>query len=315
MAPQEKVVTLKSCLADSRRIVYENVVEICKADGSYDARPEHVYEEIKRRLMEFCETPMERQIRVREEWRNLRQDRNMNSLQFEAKFVKLTTELVKIGLGLSNLEKFLGYVEKCGSAASEYIRLDHRPRPDGNGGLVSRLAESWEEAHQVLVEYEGVKAGSRKLKEPGALSAAASQGAQDTKGKGKGKGACHLMRDEGTCRFGEDCRFSHDPEAVAKARAAQERDEGEETQSEDEYPADREPPEASKTSRRDRKKSILCEYLKYPGQGECPLGKGKCPYSHNVRRLKPKGKGKGKGKSAAVDRDRDPDEDWNAPIG
>lgn len=29
-------------------------------------------------------------------------------------------------------------------------------------------------------------------------------------GKGSGRGVCYDYRDRGSCRFGDDCRFSHD---------------------------------------------------------------------------------------------------------
>ena len=109
---------------------------------------------------------------------------------------------------------------KVGPPVSETIRLDRRPRSDGSGGLTTRLPETWEEAHEVLCELEGVKAGSR------AFTAARSAGqhivqggGQDPKGKGKGKGkdkgkgdghgekktVCFEWRDKGTCRFGGTC--------------------------------------------------------------------------------------------------------------
>jgi len=300
-------------LQGSRKIVYQNVVEKCIADGMFETQPERAYAVIKARLLEFSETPMERQIRVRADWRNLGKQ-NLTAKQFEAEFVKAVNEMEKVGMALTRLDKFLGYIEKVGPKMSEVIRLDRRPRSDGT----IRLVETWEEAHEVLVEHEGVKnagrvicehSGGRSLieKSPSKESGAARSG------KGKGKGACHQMRDHGTCQFGENCRFSHDPETIAEAKRAVEEDDGEETQPEDEAPeAD------TKPQRRDRRKSILCKHLKDPDtHGECPLGLGACPYSHNVKKWqRQKGKGKGKGKGAAVkDEDEDEENDWGIPGG
>ena len=191
---------------------------------------------------------------------------------------------------------------------SEHIRLDRRPRPNGADGLSSRLAESWEEAHEVLVELEGVQAGSRALaasraagkSEVGALVARSKKGA--------GKGVCHNMRDKGSCSFGDECRFSHDPADIAEAKAKiakEKEDDRDETQSEDEMSEGSERPQ-----KRDRRKRILCKYLKDPTLGECPIGRHACPYSHNARRLKPKGR-----RAAPAKADDDDDEAWAKPVG
>ena len=110
--------------------------------------------------MEFCKTPIERQIRVREQWRNL-SNVHLTALQFEAEFVKAITGLEKVGLPLSKREKFLGYVEKVTAKTGEEIRRDRRQYEE-NGGSVIRLAETWEEAHEVLVELEGIRSGTKK---------------------------------------------------------------------------------------------------------------------------------------------------------
>ena len=64
---------------------------------------------------------------------------------------------------------------------SETVRMDRRPRPGGKGGLVTRTPETWEECHEVLVEYETIKAGSK------AFNAARAAGlTYDPSGKGAG---------------------------------------------------------------------------------------------------------------------------------
>ena len=103
--------------------------------------------------------------------------------------------------------------------------MDRRPRPDGAGGLTTRLPETWEECHEVLCELEGVKAGSKAF----TAARAAGQYQEDAtgtfgkkgkdKGTGKGKegdqngkpqggkkGPCVEWRDKGTCKFGDNCR-------------------------------------------------------------------------------------------------------------
>ena len=42
---------MKTCLKGSRTAGYDSAVEVCRADGRYEARPDLVYEEAKRRLL------------------------------------------------------------------------------------------------------------------------------------------------------------------------------------------------------------------------------------------------------------------------
>ena len=85
----------------------------------------------------------------------------MSALDFEAEWERVLQDLNDIGLGKSELEKFLAYIEKVGSMLGETIRLDRRPRPDGAGGETTRDPRTWEEAHEVLIELESVRAGAR----------------------------------------------------------------------------------------------------------------------------------------------------------
>ena len=96
----------------------------------------------------------------------------------------------------------IAYIVKVGPPVSETIRMDRRPRPDGSGGLSTRLPETWEECHQVLCEIEGVRAGSRAFTAARAAAQTAEvqndayagfqgpsgKGNKGDKGKGKGKG-------------------------------------------------------------------------------------------------------------------------------
>ena len=63
---------------------------------------------------------------------------HMSALEFEAEWERVLQDLNDIGLGKSELEKFLAYIEKVGSVLGETIRLDRRPRPDGAGGETTR---------------------------------------------------------------------------------------------------------------------------------------------------------------------------------
>ena len=77
--------------------------------------------------------------------------RGMSALQFEAEWEQIHAELDEVGLTINPLDKFLAYIIKIGPQ-SETIRMDRRPRPDGAGGMTTRLPETWEECHEVLCE-------------------------------------------------------------------------------------------------------------------------------------------------------------------
>ena len=176
-------------------------------------------------------------MRVRREWDNLVKTRQMTALQFEAEWEKVHADLEECGLGLSPTEKFLGYIVKVGPPYSESIRMDRRPRPDGNGGIVTRLPETWEECHEVLVEHETIKAGTKAFnaaraaglhQDPagkggggqgnfqGGLGGKKGKGGKggkkgDDRGPGGGKGekVCFQFRDTGSCSRGDVCPFDH----------------------------------------------------------------------------------------------------------
>ena len=151
----------------------------------------------------------------------------MTALQFEAEWEAIHAELEEVGLGKAPLEKFVSYLIKMGGTMAETIRMDRRPRPDGAGGTTTRVAQTWEEAHEVLVEIEGVKAGSKAITSARAaalgtvpaltvLGVAGQDGNKGKKGSGKGgsgggkgPGICYELRDTGKCTR-TNCKYSHD---------------------------------------------------------------------------------------------------------
>ena len=112
-------------------------------------------------MLEFKETATERQLWVRQEWDTLYKTENLTALQFEAKWVRLIADLTECGRCKTGLELLLAYVEKMGPNLGEEVRKDRRPRPDGAGGTTTRAPRAWEEAHEVVVELEGIRAGTK----------------------------------------------------------------------------------------------------------------------------------------------------------
>ena len=204
---------------------------------------------------------------------------------------------------------FLEYIKKKGPSLGEDIRKDRRPRPDGSGGLVTRPPSTWQEAHAVVTELEAIRAGTRALTT--ARTAGQTQGGSKDerdpkgKGKGKGKGVCHNMRDHGSCRFGDKCRFSHDPTEIKKARQAL-----------TEADAEGDEDGSSDSDKPRRKKWIMCRHVVNPQKyGECPDGPENCPYAHDKEELEAKPKAKAKARARSEKGSHDGRDVWGNPPG
>ena len=74
-----------------------------------------------------------------------------------------TRELEKVGLGLNSNQKYTQYLLKVGKEFAETIRTDRRAYLDENGGTVTRVPVTWEEAHIVVLECEAIRSGSHAL--------------------------------------------------------------------------------------------------------------------------------------------------------
>ena len=101
-------------------------------------------------------------------------------------------------------------MRKVGPHANEEIRRDARVRHDNAGGTTFRDPNTWEEAHEVVVELEKLRRGTGAYsKLSGAMTSntdhASGGGKGGKKGKGNGaeqRGVCYDMRDRGTCPRG-----------------------------------------------------------------------------------------------------------------
>ena len=144
---------------------------------------------------------MEKKARVSAEWDALRKGIKI-AHQFEALFEEAVTELELVGLGKNQRELLLGYLQKVGPQSASEIQKDVRTWTDADGQAVARRVATWEEAHKVLVELEGIQAGGRALRANYSLELAAFGGKGGgpkggaTKGQGSSeKKVCWSMRD------------------------------------------------------------------------------------------------------------------------
>ena len=225
MNATEHLTTLLSCLRGSKEKVYKLVYRKHRKLGTVGDDPDKVFEEIKSRLMKFVETPMEKQMRLMGEWDALWKGQR-TAHQFEAVFEESVTELELAGLGKNERELLLGYLQKVGPQAAAEVQKDVRAWTDAGGVITSRCVATWEEAHKVLVEIEGIRAGRRALQTTYAFTPDGGGGGGGKAGGGGtgkakvsgGKGVCWEMRDKGTCSRGDKCGFSHDQKELAEAR-------------------------------------------------------------------------------------------------
>lgn len=73
------------------------------------------YETIKKRLFEFFETGVEKQLRVQEGWSAFTKTRNMNAIQFEAAWERVHAHMVEVGFHVAESEKLIASTQKVGA--------------------------------------------------------------------------------------------------------------------------------------------------------------------------------------------------------
>ena len=190
MSDMERLKVLSSCLKGSREKTYKVLHKKHRLLGDVEANPGMVFNIIKTKLLRFIETPLEKQMRVINEWDNLSKGK-LSALQFEPQWEEKLAELETAGLGRNERELMLNYLGKIGPQMQSDIMKDMRAWPDGTGGMVTRRVGTWEECHIVCLELESLKMGSKALNvfafDGGGGGGFGGKGEGAKKGKGKGK--------------------------------------------------------------------------------------------------------------------------------
>ena len=150
MKPLERVMTIGNCLKKGRKLIYDNIIVDATADGTLQSDPWSVYEKIKARLLLFAETAGEKQIRVRNEWQELRRHQGEALLEYEARWEEKMRYMKQAGLTRTEDEYFIDYINKIGEEYSKIIRFDKRYYQYGG----HRQARTWQEAHVIAFEIE-----------------------------------------------------------------------------------------------------------------------------------------------------------------
>ena len=162
MLPADRLKTLRQCLDGYKEKIYVLHIKKHRKLGTLEKDPDAVYQEIKSRHMKFVETAMEREMRVTAMWDNLWMG-SKSALEFESAFEEAVMELELVGLSKNQRELLLGYLQKVGPKRASAIQKDARPWAGPGGETQVRRVVSWEEAHRVLNELEGLEAGGRAL--------------------------------------------------------------------------------------------------------------------------------------------------------
>ena len=235
MSDMETLVTLKACLRQHRLKSYLN-------DGLLKRDPGAVYSAVKQKHLLFAETREEKELRVLDDWERLHKGR-LSAHQWEVLWEEKLGEREAVGLGMTARENLIQYLRKIGDQLSREVRKDKRYREGATGAREFRGVATWEQAHEVVKEYEAMNAGQRALQNSslsvGGPQDAASPGdsadkRKKKKKKKKGDGdadssmpldanakkkkVCFLMRDHGSCKHGDRCEYSHEKSLVEAER-------------------------------------------------------------------------------------------------
>ena len=241
MSDMEALVTLKACLRQHRLKSYELIYKRHLNDGTLKKDPGAVYAAVKQKHLLFAETREEKELRVLDEWERLQKGR-LSAHQWEVLWEEKLGEREAVGLGMTARENLIQYLRKIGDQLSREVRKDKRYREGAAGAREFRGVATWEEAHEVVKEYEAMNAGQRALQNS-SLSVGGPQVSTSTedskadrrkkKKKKEGEGpdsslpldarekkkkVCFLMRDHGSCKHGDKCEYSHEKGLVEAER-------------------------------------------------------------------------------------------------
>ena len=181
MNDRERLIALRCNLEGSRKIIFENIWNQGIDSKRNEKEPKGVYEDVKRRLMQFQPTATQVLLEARRRFEDLRKGRQTTAMHFEAQWEKALAELIRVGMKPHPQELFISYIGKIGRENATEVLKDKRMRDDGHGSAVNRPAKTWEEAHEVLVELENLHAETSAMSSSGNRLGALAGGLGDGK--------------------------------------------------------------------------------------------------------------------------------------
>ena len=140
------------CWKGYRRKTY-NAVAYKYKDTLLKTDPEKVYNEVKERLLRFSENMAQKRIRYTTEFNSLIKG-NKTAQQYEPLWETALLHLTEVGMKKDQTDLFTAYIAKLGPELARIAMRDKRLRPSPDGQMTYRTVETWEEAHEVVKEYE-----------------------------------------------------------------------------------------------------------------------------------------------------------------
>ena len=98
----------------------------------------------------------------------------LSTHQWEVVWEEKLGEREAVGLGMTARENLIQYLRKIGDQLSREVRQDKRYREGVAGAREFRGVAMWEEAHEVVKEFEAMNAGQRALQNSCETTGAAS---------------------------------------------------------------------------------------------------------------------------------------------
>eukprot|EP00439_Symbiodinium_sp_Y106_P054591 s2522_g7.t1 len=141
---------------------YELIYKRHLNDGTLKRDPGAVYAAVKQKHLPFAETREEKELRVLDEWERLQKGR-LSAHQWEVLWEEKLGEREAVGLGMTARENLIQYLRKIGDQLSREVRKDKLYREGAAGAREFRGVATWEEAHEVVKEFEAMNAGQRAL--------------------------------------------------------------------------------------------------------------------------------------------------------
>ena len=149
MSYREQLLALRA-RCRSRLKTFTNIYRSAWKSGEILDDPESVYPRIKNKHLVFAESREEKEVRIDAEHAALAKGK-LSACHFEPLFESSISELESVGLGKTPTELYLSYLRKMPAHLQKEIRGDKRL-----WGMESTLRgpQTWEEAHQVILEIE-----------------------------------------------------------------------------------------------------------------------------------------------------------------
>ena len=98
MNDRERLIALRCNLEGSRNIIFENIWNQGIDNKRNEKDPKGVYEDVKRRLMQFQPTATQVLLEARRRFEDLKKGRQTTAMHFEAQWEKALAELIRVGM-------------------------------------------------------------------------------------------------------------------------------------------------------------------------------------------------------------------------